>query len=147
MGMYTGMRCKVVIKPEYREELEFLHNESQYEWSESNYSFMQEFGKLYRATFIPCGVLSYMPDSWEDSNECATDGFERTFDKKTGYWTFQCSLKNYDNEIEIFFENVLSKIAEQVIHLEYFYEEWEKSVLFDLADGQIVESKKEGIKY
>ena len=158
MGMYTGVRCKVIIKPEYREEFDHLHNELSYEWSESNYEFLREYGDYSRATFIPKGSLSYMPDSWEYipkkedgsrdwMNAQDLDGFDRKFDKETGLWTFQCSLKNYEDTIEYFFENVLSKVAQEVIHLEYYYEEWVESDLYELCDGKIVKSEKDGIKY
>ncbi|MCP1184952.1 hypothetical protein [Paenibacillus sp. 1781tsa1] len=157
MGMYTGLRCKVVIKPEYREELQRLHEEG-YEWETSEFDFMREYGQLGRASFIPRGSLSYMPNEWEDiplkedgsldyRNGTATDGFVRSFDSDTGYWTFQCSLKNYENEIESFFEIVLSKITESIEHLEYFYEEWSSSVFYDLDEGEIAKSTREGIKY
>jgi hypothetical protein len=114
MGSYTGIRCKVIIKSEYRNELGILHSELNYEWSESNIDFIREFGnKFNRSVFIPCGALCYMPDEWEyvpvDENgkpdwekAKATDGFDKKFDYKTGIWTFQCSLKNYNNEIEFF---------------------------------------------
>lgn len=158
MGMYTGLRCKVVIKSEYREEFELLHKELGYEWSESNFDFLSEYGGYSRATFIPCGGLSYMPDEWEDTplnsdgrpdwaKSTATDGFERSFDKETGLWSFQCSLKNYDRTIEYFFENVLNKVTEKVIHLEYFYEESSRSYFYELVNGKIIESNKAGIQY
>jgi len=157
MGMYTGLRCKMIVKEEYREELQRLHSEG-YEWESSDIDFMRGFGRLGRASFIPCGSLSYMPDEWEDVpldkngnkdywKATATDGFERQFNAETGYWSFQCSLKNYENEIEAFFEEVLPEIAESIEHLEYYYEEWTDSILYELRDGKIVKSDKEGIKY
>jgi len=158
MGMYTGLRCKVIIKPEFREEFEYLNNEVQYEWTESNIDFLREYGEYSRATFIPRGGLSYMPDCWEDVpkkengdrdwlNATPTDGFYRDFNKESGLWTFQCSLKNYESTIEYFLENVLSKVVETIIHLEYYYEEWDQSIMFEIIDGQISKSNKEGIKY
>lgn len=141
MGMYTGLRCKVIIKPEYREEMKYLH-EIDYEWEDSNLDFMKEYAEGDgRATFIPRGSLSYMPDAWEEDPRSlfspATDGFDRKFDPETGLWTFQCSLKNYDDTIENFLDNVLSRITEEVIHLEYYYEEWSRSRMLFLDDGEI----------
>ncbi|MEJ3719172.1 hypothetical protein WGM54_14215 [Paenibacillus polymyxa] len=148
MGEYTGIRCKVIVKPEYREELNFLNSkEIQYEWSESNIDFLREYGEYPRATFIPRGMLSYMPDDWEDENERATDGFERNFNNESGLWSFQCSLKNYDLTIQYFFEEVLSKIAELVIHLEYYYEDAVRSTFYELVGEKITESDREGIVY
>ncbi|KZE65034.1 hypothetical protein AV545_03690 [Paenibacillus jamilae] len=157
MGMYTGLRCKVYIKEEYREELQRLHEEG-YEWGTSDFDFMRRFGRFGRASFIPCGSLSYMPDEWEDIpkkddgsldywNGKATDGFERGFSFETGYWTFQCSLKNYESEIEAFFEEVLPRIADSIEHLEYYYEEWSNSIFYELKDGKIVQGDREVIKY
>lgn len=157
MGMYTGLRCKVIIKPEYRDELEAMHKLN-YEWTRSNIDFIREYGDYSRADFIPRGMLSYMPDSWEITpkkedgsedwnNAKDADGFEISFDKITGLWSFQCSLKNYDDTIEYFIDKVLSEIAESVKHLEYYYEEWDHSVLYELVDGKIVKSEREGIDY
>ncbi|MBD8839428.1 hypothetical protein IFU39_16570 [Paenibacillus sp. CFBP 13594] len=80
-------------------------------------------------------------------NSVPTDGFHRDFNKETGLWTFQCSLKNYESTIEYFLENVLSKVVETIIHLEYYYEEWDQSIMFEFIEGQISKSTKEGIKY
>jgi hypothetical protein len=46
-----------------------------------------------------------------------------------------------------FFNNVLSEIVEKVITLEYYYEEWLKSVFYDLVDGKIIKSSNGGVKY
>ncbi|OME54046.1 hypothetical protein BSK59_15810 [Paenibacillus odorifer] len=133
----------MIIKPEYRKEMEYLNsNDVQYEWSKSHIDFMKEYGDYNRATFIPRGGLSYMPDEWEDVSE-----FNRKFIKETGLWTFQCSLKNYELTIQHFFENVLNKITQEVIHLEYYYESWENSIFLDLIEGKIVRTEKKGIKY
>ncbi|MEC1429113.1 hypothetical protein P9D51_24020 [Bacillus sonorensis] len=140
MGMYTGLRCKVIIKPEFREEFQFL-SERQFEWSDSNIDFLKEFGDYSRSTFIPNGALSYMPDNWsqedELGNEIPTDGFDRRFEKDTGLWTFQCSLKDYDDTIAEFLNKVLIKVVEEVVHLEEFYEEWETGRHYVLSkDGR-----------
>lgn len=144
MGMYTGLRCKVIIKPEYREEMKRM-DDIDYEWGESDLDFLKEFYETFsRAMLIPCGALAYMPDSWEGSPYNSygigvpTDGFDRNFDYETGLWTFQCSLKNYENEIEYFIKNILTQIVEKVIHLEYYYEEWSNSVMYDIVDGKII---------
>jgi hypothetical protein len=157
MGMYTGLRCKVYIKEEYRVELQRLHEEG-YEWGTSDFDFLRGFGRFSRASFIPCGSLSYMPDEWEDIprkddgsldywSGKANDGFEINFSFETGYWAFQCSLKNYESEIEAFFEEVLPIITDSIEHLEYYYEEWSSSIFYDLEDGKIVQSDREGIRY
>jgi hypothetical protein len=156
LGMYTGIRCKVIIKPEYRDELKKLDyngDKSYYDWSKSNIDFMQEYGKYSRARFIPCGALAYMPDCWEQApydkygDGVPTDGFDTNFNYETGLWTFQCSLKNYDDTIEYFFENVLSKIVKEIIHLETFYEENSHGVLYKLENNKIIVKDQYGVKY
>ena len=153
MGMYTGVRCKVIIKKEHRDEMNRLHDELNYMWDESTLDFMKEYGDYSRATFIPRGCLCYMPDSWEKEpydkygDGVPSDGFETNFDFDCGLWSFQCSLKNYDSTIEYFIENVLSKIVEDIIHFEVFYEEDEYSTLYELKNGEIIVKTYEGIKY
>jgi hypothetical protein len=158
MGMYTGLRAKIIVKEEFREMVDEINNGG--DWSDyvDQFPFLINYSKQDRAEFIPRGSLAYMPDEWEnvpiDSNgkkdwrsATATDGFERNIDVETGYWTFQCSLKNYNDEIQQFFEEILPFIAEEVIHLEYYYEEWARSTFYELSEGKIVASDKEGILY
>lgn len=146
MGMYTGVRCKVIIKEEYREDLNRIFTEGLY-WSDSNIGFISEYGSYSRADFIPRGCLCYMPDEWEDKNENATEGFDRKFNLGAGYWSFQCSLKDYDDTIQTFFDNVLSKIVKSIVHLEVFYEENDYSKSYKLEDEKIVEDNYRFIKY
>ena len=60
MGMYTGIRFKGYVKPEFRKNFKNIALNG--EWDESNDEKFKEFGKLGRASFIPCGMLCYMPD-------------------------------------------------------------------------------------
>jgi hypothetical protein len=78
--------------------------------------------------------------------QVATDGFERSYNEETGYWAFQCSLKNYGCEIEQFFE-LLPYFIESIEHLEYFYEEDDYSQRFELVNGEVVRTNVEFIKY
>ncbi len=158
MGMYTGIRFKGYVKPEFRTKFEDIALSG--EWEDSEIEEFREFGKGFnRASFIPCGSLSYMPDEWESYNDKFqkysdewwrsvrdTDGFERTYNKDTGYWTFQCSLKNYEDEIENWFE-LVPLFIERINHLEYFYEEWEYSDKYDLLNGEVICVDREFIKY
>jgi hypothetical protein len=147
VGDYTGLRCRIIIKEEFREEFYQLHDNS-YEWLESNIDFLKSFGEYNRSAFIPRGsIAAYMPDEWIKDDEKTNGEFTRSYNKETGLWVFQCSLKNYNQTIEYFLEHVLSKITKEVIHLEYLYESWIVSTLYELKDGVIVESKIDGIKY
>lgn len=148
MGMYTGIRFKGFVKEEYRKGFESIALEGN--WIDSPISLFSSFGGYGRSKFIPCGVLSYMPDSWESHDNSLekysiewldsakpTDGFEITYDENTGYWSFQCSLKNYSDEIEAFMD-MIPAFIEELVHFEYFYEEWEKSDFYKLEDGTLV---------
>lgn len=154
MADYIGLRCKVIIKPEYREALQELHNETYYDWSEAPFDFMREYGKRRNADGIPTAPLSYMPDSWEEPNQTATlyegapsDGFDRSFDLETGYWSFQCSLTNRDQEIETFLNVVLSVIAQEILHLEIYEENAEYGKLYGLVNSEIILTNPQGVKY
>ena len=143
MGMYTGLRCKVKVKNKFREDIEQRMSGREWRWCDNENIYY--FGSVSRSEFIPFGALSCMPDEWEyELNQDgfityhATDGFENKFNKETGYWSFQCSLKNYDSTIEIFIKYVLNEIVEEVYHLEKYYEEWNTSELYELKDGKIV---------
>lgn len=148
MGMYTGLRCKCIIKEEFRPLIAKMMKEN-LDWKDiaEEYSFIEEFSKGFRANSIPYGSLCYMPDEWEDRNGKATDGFNRQFDEKTGYWAFQCSLKNYKRDIEKFFDLILNNIAEKIIHLEEYYEEWIYSKKYDFVNGKIECVNHQFIKY
>ena len=54
--------------------------------------------------------------------------------KKQDYYVFQCSLKNYDDTIEYFLENIVTKICSKLLHCEVLYEEYENSTLYELSD-------------
>lgn len=138
MGMYTGLRCRVIIKPEYREEIEKINKGL--EWEDSQYGLFRMYGDDPRAGFIPRGALSYMP--WGDDEF----HWQRKMDIRSGVWQFQCSLKDYDDTIQSFFDDILPEIASEIIYLEKYYEEWCYGKLYELKDGKIVEVGK-GPKY
>lgn len=137
MGMYTGLRCKVKIKEEYREDIQSVMDKS---WEECKHKELKMFSKDRRSSFIPYGSLCYMPDEWDYDSR-----FSLYFDVYTGEWNFQCSLKNYDSTIEIFMK-LLELIASDVYYLETYYEEDEYSHLYEMKDGKIIDTGKR-IKY
>lgn len=147
LGMYTGIRFKGIVKLEFRKEIIGIAMFG--EWENTKPDFFREFGKLERSSFIPRGGLSYMPSEWEEGtfpNQRATDGFNKTYDEHTGYWSFQCSLKNYESEIEKFFE-IIPKFIEKIEHLEYYYEEWKFSERYDIVDGKVKMVDGQFIRY
>lgn len=154
MGMYAGLRCKIKIKEEYVNALKELENLG-YEWSKHSALEFKKFGEFDRATFIPCGCLSYMPYCWEKLREGATseydtedvDEFKRNFDEESRIWTFQCSLKNYSDEIGYFIKNIVPLITEEILHLEEYYEEWETSVIYKMDEAKKIYRIDEGYRY
>lgn len=137
--MYTGIRFKGYVKKQFRENFEPIAICG--DWKSSEDIIFSDFGHLERSHMIPCGALCYMPSVWRRydfySDEWVDiDGFERTWDKETGYWTFQCSLKNYLYEIEQFI-SMIPYFIEKLEHLEYFYEEFDYSVEYRLEDNKI----------
>ena len=147
MGMYTGLRFKGVVKPEFRADFESIALRG--EWSGSKDAKLAEFSAVERCSFIPCGSLSYMPSSWEEGkgwSAPATDGFERTYNLQSGYWAFQCSLKNYEDTIEAFLQ-LLPYFIESVEHVEVFYEEWDWSERYDMVDGKMQRVTDKFVRY
>lgn len=150
MGMYTGLRFKGIVKEEFRNK--FADIALNGNWEESSDKVFQEFSRVPRAGFIPCGALAYMPAAWETEpydrygEGVPTDGFDRTYDKETGRWTFQCSLKNYCDTIEAFFE-IVPYFIEEVEHAEVFYEEWSHSIKLDFVDGEMYLINDKFIEY
>lgn len=150
MGMYTGVRFKGVVKEEFRKDFEAIALRG--EWENSAVEKFKKFSRFDRSSLIPRGSLAYMPDSWEKYyiNEKGekeidfadyyklvdTDGFDRTWNEDTGYWSFQCSLKNYSDEIEEFIK-LLPYFIESIEHLETYYEEDQYSIKYELKDGKI----------
>lgn len=150
MGMYTGLRFKGTIKKEFRNEFEDIALSG--DWEESNNEVFKGFGGVSRARFIPCGALAYMPDEWETEpydkyhNGTPTDGFDRTYDKESGRWTFQCSLKNYENTIEEFL-SIVPYFIEEVEHAEVYYEEWRYSKRYKLINGEMLMTDDKFVDY
>ena len=142
MGMYTGLKFKGIVKEKFRKNFEDIALYG--DWEESDDEIFRQFGKVSRSGFIPCGGLAYMPDKWEI--EVFDNNFDRTYDEKTGRWTFQCSLKNYDNTIEKFLE-IVPYFIEELEYVEVFYEEWRYSKRYELMDGKILMTNDKFIEY
>ena len=150
MGMYTGLRFKGIVKEEFRNGFECIALNG--EWEEFDDEVFKDFADFSRSRFIPLGILSYMPDEWETEpydeylNGTPTDGFDRAYDKSSGRWTFQCSLKNYNGTIEEFF-NIVPYFIEEVEHAEVLHEEWRYSEKYELIDGMMVMTNDKFVDY
>lgn len=139
MGMYTGLRFKGVVKEEFRDNFEMIALDG--EWKNHSDKHISRFGLYDRASFIPCGLLAYMPEEWDENDE-----FEQYYNNETGYWVFQCSLKNYNATIERFLE-ILPYFIDSVEYCEYYYEEWAYSHKYELIRGDMKLTNREFIYY
>lgn len=131
MGMYSGLRGKVKLKPEVAELMkEWNSDENTSAFSETydnnlwKYIAVQlgndavlVFSDDSRSDFIPYGRVCYMPDDWYNDNMLTGN-----------LWEFCCSLKNYNGTIEEFID-ILPHIA-LYWDLEKRYEEWHDSVFY-----------------
>lgn len=130
MGMYTSVRFKGIIKPEYSEGFEGIAMRG--EWENSKHEIFREFGKMNRAGYIPCGGLC--GSKWGNSSS-----FKRNYYALMNYWQFECSLKNQEGEVQTFME-LIPKFVQELYHFEEMYEECEYSTLYELRDGILTPS-------
>lgn len=149
LGMYTGIRFKGYVKPEFRGGFEKIAFEGK--WEKHRDPILRDFGYEDRSDRIPCGMLAYMPEEWVEwignyEGQEIHDGFHRQYDPKTGYWAFACSLKNYFGTIDAWI-GILPHFIEKIDHLEVLYEEWEYSKQYDIVDGVTTMINDKFIKY
>lgn len=143
MGVDTCLRFKGFVKSQFKSNFSFIALNG--EWANAEDEIIRHFGSLKRSCLIPTGSLSYMPSEWEDNGH-ATEGFERRYEEDTGFWSFQCSLKNYDNTIEEFFK-IVPYFIYSVDHAEVYNEEWTHSVLYEMKDGLMTKVNSKFIQY
>ena len=127
MGNYTGLRVNGIVKPEYNDLVENIHSR-RYRWSDfNNIEVIKNFSDLPRASMIPNGTSAYMPIDWEDEGN--------SFIKETGRWNFQCSLKDYNDEIAYFIDYIIPELFIFTDKIEVLYEDWEDSKFYKLQNG------------
>lgn len=137
MGMYTGLRCKVKVKPEWREAINQLidpKNDDDWRGIQIADPFIMKvvdiWSQVGRSGFIPFGGIAYV--DWDENDE----EWKRSF--KDDIWVFQCTLKNYEDEIGTFLKSILPNIICESYIIETRYEEDEKETKYKLIDGSIV---------
>lgn len=155
MGMYTGLRARVKVKPEYCEAISMLHLGSEWDdWREVYMAYdvpnLDKWLEYGRHNFIPFGTLSCMPDNFDNKLKQPNEyGGGSEWDGE--YWEFACSLKNYENEIDFFVPNVLFMISESVDYCHHLYEEYpspyEVHNQFDSRSHIYEESEEWWMKY
>lgn len=129
--MYTGFQFIGKIKKEYVKFVETITSVGcvEFNWKDyvSKYPFLEKFAKLPSSCMIPFGCFTaYNEDKFgiKDSNhnELIASWFNE-FGNTEYTWTFACDLKDYDNEIETFIENVATKICSEFVGLCWYEEE------------------------
>jgi len=102
MGYYTDLHCKAIIKPEYRDTIKKIV----FEYASWKDFFDHDFVELPRADLIPFGENKLKQSE-------IFDGINLHI---------ECSIKNYDDEIEYFFE-MLQCISDEVSEYKSFDED------------------------
>lgn len=110
MGMYTGLRGKIKLKPEYAVKIKQEMDSEEYFCWENILPEGNKYHSYSRNSFIPFGAVCYI--DWK----------EEPVELKDGVLSFTCSLKNYDDTIEVFLKECLPLIADSW-NLEELYEE------------------------
>lgn len=123
MGMYTQVQFTMIVKPEFRKYTE-VYTEGG--WVDTDDPRFLEFSKDDRASFIPNGYDTFTPG-----------GGWRIFDEETGEWDVSCSLKNYENTVEKFFE-LIPYFIESIKTLETFDENDDIHRVYQLIDNKVV---------
>lgn len=85
MGMYTGLRGKVFLKDEYINKIEEQLNYCEGFYWELILPEENKYNNYSRNSFIPNGMVCYMPPDWDDK-EVTLSG---------NVLEFCCSLKDY----------------------------------------------------
>ena len=122
MGMYTGLRAKVLVREEYSKAIEELHENDHdvFGWRNISSSFpnLKEWKEYSRHRFIPFASPYYLPDDW------TLIGKKNSYyDKESRIWEFSCSLKNYEEEIDFFVKKILLLVVDRVFYCQSLYEE------------------------
>ena len=118
MGMYTTVVAEVRLKPEAVPIIARLLAEGGWRGLVGDYPWLKDWAEYSRADFIPLG----------NPGENSLEG---------DIWKFECELKNYDGTIGYFFENVLPKLAEEVLSLVTQYEDDDYPTVWEMQDGKI----------
>jgi hypothetical protein len=149
MGMYTAFVVDCVLENEYVPVINSLYSyfgkldgeplTRQNEWllvaGEYDLPFIREWvQKTDRSTMIPFG-----------SGDMEFPRFERE-GLRGNRWSFTCSFKNYDSEIELFVERVLPRVARVIYYCASQYCEDEKETIhylnWNVTAGELEELER-----
>ena len=129
MGYYKNLHAKAIIKPEHREKVRMVVFEDT-KWGDL---FNHTFVTMWRSDLIPFGENKlFKYEIWDGAT-----------------LTINCSIKNYEDELDIFFE-FLKEISSEVTEYKTFddseYEETDNERVdrwYNYLTGEYEEIKKE----
>lgn len=109
MGSYTCLRVTVVIKKQYHGVVKALVAGSSWSEIKEQYPDLYSCLKEWNNDRIPFGESAYLPDTkdWNHGENM------NTYCEESATWTFICSFKNYEKELQSFCTTVLSEIIEE----------------------------------
>jgi hypothetical protein len=120
MGMYTDLNARLLLKREFWPVIDMLRDlTTDNGWEDVAAAFPQYPFLAEWASVRSCDAIPYSRSSQQRRTDDTT--WNHTF--KDGVWTFQCSLKNCEGEIEYFAQTVLAHIVDQCLELYSRYEE------------------------
>ena len=129
MGYYTGFRFIGLLKQKYEKDITSIFDERDCDencWVKfaKKYPFAKKYSENPRCEFLPFGFndLPRILGNFQRHNEFIEDG-NMYEDGVT--WNFACSLKDYDNTIELFLQDIASEICEK-----YIAYSWGEDALF-----------------
>lgn len=113
MGIYTSLKFKAKIKPEYIQDLKDVLES--YTWEDTLCPVFQEWKEMYRCHFIPWGDDSQLRPEWDEE-------FEKHRHSKfiNGYWSVITALKG-NLEFEVFYK-LLKEISEEILYYTTWHE-------------------------
>lgn len=118
MGYYTDLHTTAIIKPGHRDNIKKVVFDN-VSWNDL---YSHPFVKLWRSALIPFGENKLKK--------------EEIFDGTT--LKINCSIKNYEDELDIFFE-FLKEISSEVIEYKTFDED---SFDYDESTGKVIEVQR-----
>ena len=151
MGMYTCLQFIGVVKKEYEKfvkKIVEIDDCEDFNWNDyvEKYPFLENFVKKPRSCMIPYGCFTSYNERKlgikdTNHNELIASWFN-DFVNTEYTWTFACDLKDYDDEIETFIEEVAVNLCDNFIALQW-YEETAFPTIYFYENGKL---EKRGFK-
>lgn len=138
MGMYTLFKFTGLLKNEFVSDInKLLEEDNQWINFASKYEFAKHFADLPRSDMIPFGAISAYNEEKTGSKYANIIDSWDPWDIGSYYTlTFNCDLKNYDDEIEAFINEIAINICSEFI-AESWYEESNFPIIYYGKDGKL----------